>query len=136
VTRGDLDWEGMAEKGSIGELVRWGHDYHHIKLADDGLVLSLAANAVLGGAWRNNTEMETIHVGGHKRRGQRKAGLSDAQMMIGNIEVANAIRRHLASRSERWYVDLEDALCDFDRLYAGQSPVVMIGSSVGQSPRR
>ncbi|HEY7858905.1 MAG TPA: hypothetical protein VIC82_10445, partial [Candidatus Nanopelagicales bacterium] len=76
-------------------------------------------------------------VGGHKRRGQPKAGLSDAEMMIGNIEVANAIRRHLASRSERWwYVDLEDELCDFDRLYAGQPPVVMIGSSVGQSPRR
>lgn len=120
VTLGDLDWESLAKMGSNAELVQWGREYHHIDLTDDDTVLSLAANAVLDGGWRNGTEMEAIHVSGHKRRDQPKAGLSDAEMMIGNIEVANAARRHLASGHERWYFDLEDELCDFDRAYAGQ----------------
>lgn len=114
-----VDWQVLAEQGTAEELVRWGDEYHHIDLTDTDVVLSLAANAILEGAWRNNTELEAIHVGEHKRRGQPKSGLSDAEMMLGNIETTKVIRRHLTTDSQWWYFDLERELCDFDRPYPG-----------------
>lgn len=113
------DWETLAAEGSLDELIAWGQTSHHIDLADDDVALSLAANAILTGAWRNNSELEAIHVGDHKRRGQPKAGLSDAEMMVGNIETAKTIRQHLASWDEYWYFDLVDELFDSARPYAG-----------------
>ncbi len=40
-------------------------------------------------------------------------------MMIGNIETAETVRRHLTTGDRWWYLDIEADLFDYDRPYAG-----------------
>lgn len=113
-------WEETAAHGSKDELLRWASDSFHVDLTDDNIVLNLAANAIQRGAWRNNSELEDIHAGAYKRPGQKSPrGLSDAEMMIGNIETSHILRTHLATGDRWWYLTAEDDLFNFDRPYAG-----------------
>lgn len=115
----DLSAEQAAATGTVAELIDWADAAYHVDLTDHDIVLNLAAIAVHEGAWRNNSEIEEIHAGAYKRPGQKEPrGLSDAEMMIGNIETTKLFRTHLATGSYWWY-DVEDALFDFDRPYAG-----------------
>lgn len=116
----ELTWEEAAAYGSVEELLVWGSDTFHVELTNPDVVLHLAANAIQLGAWRNNSELENIHAGAYKRPGQKiPRGLSDAEMMVGNIETACLIRDHLATGDPFWYLAIEGDLFDFDRPYAG-----------------
>jgi hypothetical protein len=102
------------------ELLGWARDSFHVDLSDRDVALSLAANAIQVGAWRNNSEVEDIPAGAYKRPGQQTPrGLSAAEMMVGNIETARLIRDYLATGDPFWYLAIEGDLSDFDRPYAG-----------------
>lgn len=130
-------WQEAAAHGSVEELVRWGREWFHVDLTDRDVVASLAANSVQRGGWRNNSELEDIHAGAYKRPGQKAPrGLSDAEMMRGNIETAQIIRTHLLKGGEWWYLDAQDDLFDFDRPYAGTPLTAHVTKKVLEQHRR
>lgn len=107
--------------GSLDELHRWADETYHVDFADDEMVLDLAANAITNGVWRNSTEIENIHAAIYKRPGMKEPrGLSDAEMMVGNIETSRLIRRALVEEDYlTWWQIAEAGLFDYDRPYAG-----------------
>src|SRR5688572_31053910 len=56
--------------GTLDELHHWADRNHHVDLTDTDTVLSLAANSVVEGAWRNDSMIEGIH-GGEDRKSTR-----------------------------------------------------------------
>jgi hypothetical protein len=114
-------WQEAAATGTVEELLRWAEQDHHVDLANRELVLTLAANAITNGAWRNNSEIEDIHAGGYKRPGMKKPrGLRDAEMMVASIETSRLVRAVLAADDDEfWSIDAADAITDPDRPLAG-----------------
>lgn len=127
--RGRMEGMSAAEGSSAQDVVGYGtveqllglaEANFHVDLTDTETALILAANSVTRGAWRNNSELEAIHCGMYKRPGQpAPRGLTDAEMMVGNIQTARLFRTDLASRDWDWYLRAEAVLLDFDRPYAG-----------------
>lgn len=116
--------------GSLDDLCRWAEADFHLDFTDEDLVMSLAANAIATGVWRNNTEVENIHAGCYKRPGMREPrGLSDAEMMLGNIETARLIRDAFEAEANGsphlWWQAVEQGLFDYDRPYptASRTPL-------------
>jgi hypothetical protein len=116
-----LTWQEAAATGTVEELQRWAEQDHHVDLADHELVLTLAANAITNGAWRNESEIEDIHAGAYKRPGMKKPrGLSDAEMMVASIETSRLVRAALAADDDEfWSIEASDAITDPDRPLAG-----------------
>lgn len=114
-------WQEAAATGTVEELQRWSRQDHHVDLADHELVLTLAANAITNGAWRNESEIENIHAGAYKRPGMKKPrGLRDAEMMVASIETSRLVRAALAADDDEfWSINASDAIADPDRTLAG-----------------